>query len=57
MNSIFNNLFFTKHSYIAPSKTKCRLYGSTKLKHNKEKEKKLKKISKASKRINRSKRK
>lgn len=55
MHSIFNNAFYTKYSYIDPPKTKCRLYGSTKPKRNKEKEKKLKKISKISKRKNRDK--
>lgn len=55
MNSIFNNIFYTKYSYIDTPKTKCRLFRSTKPKRDKEKEKKLKKISKISKRRNRGK--
>lgn len=55
MKNIFNDIFYTKYSYIDPPKTKCRLYRSTKPKHNKEKEKRLKKISKISKRKNRGK--
>lgn len=53
MNSIFNNIFYTKYSYIDTPKTKCRLFRSTKPKRDKEKEKKLKNISYESKRKNR----